>query len=157
MYRYRDRLLARGTARQEGMTASGTIQRLGHAPTSTMRMGGMGSDRRFLQCEAKIDGGRSGSTCLYEKEPEEIGLDTTLEEPLTLIAKGVFWYNIKINHVFMPDQDPNDFTSKAQQQIAGLKQEAKEKDIQEKAKRMGYPYVNLLHFFVKSRPEGLCS
>ncbi len=45
--------------------------------------------------------------------------------------------------------DPqSDFTSKAQQQIAGLKQEAKEKDIQEKAKRMGYPYVNLLHFAV---------
>lgn len=47
----------------------------------------------------------------------------------------------------MPDGQ-TDFTSKAQQQIAGLKQEAKEKDIQEKAKRMGYPYVNLLHFAV---------
>ncbi|MBN2307006.1 type II/IV secretion system protein [Candidatus Peregrinibacteria bacterium] len=47
----------------------------------------------------------------------------------------------------MPDSQ-SDFTSKAQQQIAGLKQEAKEKDIQEKAKRMGYPYVNLLHFSV---------
>lgn len=45
-------------------------------------------------------------------------------------------------------QDPADMTSKAQQQIAGMKQEAKEKDIQEKAKRMGYPYVNLLHFSV---------
>lgn len=40
------------------------------------------------------------------------------------------------------------FISKAQEQIAGLKQEAKEKDIQERAKRMGYPYVNLLHFMV---------
>ncbi len=27
-------------------------------------------------------------------------------------------------------------------------QEAKEKDVQDKAKRMGYPYVNLLHFSV---------
>lgn len=49
----------------------------------------------------------------------------------------------------MPDGQ-TDFTSKAQQQIAGLRQEAKEKDIQEKAKRMGYPYVNLLHFAVNS-------
>jgi len=49
----------------------------------------------------------------------------------------------------MPDGQA-DFTSKAQQQIANLKQEAKEKDIQEKAKRMGYPYVNLLHFSVNS-------
>jgi len=49
----------------------------------------------------------------------------------------------------MPDQE-NQFTSKAQRQIAGVKQEAKEKDIQEKAKRMGYPYVNLLHFSVNS-------
>jgi len=47
-------------------------------------------------------------------------------------------------------QDPADMTSKAQQQIAGLNQEAKEKDIQEKAKRMGYPYVNLLHFSVNA-------
>ena len=39
-------------------------------------------------------------------------------------------------------------TSKAQRQIAGLNQEAKEKDIQDKAKRLGYPYVNLLHFSV---------
>ena len=39
-------------------------------------------------------------------------------------------------------------TSKAQQQIAGLNQEAKERDIQEKAKRLGLPYVNLLHFAV---------
>jgi len=45
-------------------------------------------------------------------------------------------------------QDPMDMTSKAQQQIAGMKQEAKEKDIQKKAKEMGYPYVNLLHFLV---------
>jgi len=45
-------------------------------------------------------------------------------------------------------QDPADFTSKAQRQIAGMHQEAKEQDIQEKAKRMGYPYVNLLHFSV---------
>ena len=45
-------------------------------------------------------------------------------------------------------QGAGDFTSKAQQQIAGLKQEAKEQDIQEKAKRLGYPYVNLLHFSV---------
>ncbi|MBU0706266.1 GspE/PulE family protein [Patescibacteria group bacterium] len=47
----------------------------------------------------------------------------------------------------MPDST-SDFTSKAQQQIAGMKQEAKEQDIREKAKRMGYPYVNLLHFSV---------
>lgn len=46
--------------------------------------------------------------------------------------------------------EPVDFTSKAQQQIANIRQEAKEKDIQEKAKRMGYPYVNLLHFTVNS-------
>ena len=47
-------------------------------------------------------------------------------------------------------QDPADMTSKAQQHIAGLHQEAKEKDIQEKAKRLGYPYVNLLHFAVNA-------
>ena len=46
--------------------------------------------------------------------------------------------------------DPADITSKAQRQIANLNQEAKEKDIQEKAKRMGYPYVNLLHFAVNA-------
>ena len=45
-------------------------------------------------------------------------------------------------------QDPMGDTSKAQQQIADMKQAAKEKDIQEKAKRMGYSYVNLLHFMV---------
>ena len=45
-------------------------------------------------------------------------------------------------------QDPANITSKAQQQIAGMKQEAKEKDIQERAKRRGYPYVNLLNFSV---------
>ncbi len=45
-------------------------------------------------------------------------------------------------------QDPADLTSKAQMQIAGMHQEAKENDVQEKAKRIGYPYVNLLHFSV---------
>ncbi len=47
-------------------------------------------------------------------------------------------------------QDPKDLTSKAQTQIAGLNQEAKEKDIQDKAKRLGYPYVNLLSFSVNT-------
>lgn len=40
------------------------------------------------------------------------------------------------------------FFSKAQQQIAQMQQEAKEKDVQEKAKRLGLPYVNLLRFSV---------
>ncbi len=39
-------------------------------------------------------------------------------------------------------------TSKAQRQIADMKQQEKERDIQEKAKRLGMPYVNLLRFSV---------
>jgi type IV pilus assembly protein PilB len=38
--------------------------------------------------------------------------------------------------------------TKAQQQIAGLNQEMKEKDVQAKAQRFGLPYVNLLRFSV---------
>lgn len=45
-----------------------------------------------------------------------------------------------------PLQPPT--TSKIQSQIANMKQLAKEKDIQGKAKKMGYQYVNLLRFAV---------
>jgi type IV pilus assembly protein PilB len=41
-------------------------------------------------------------------------------------------------------------TTKAQRQIAGLMQQEKERDVQNKAKRLGIPYVNLLRFSVNS-------
>ena len=47
---------------------------------------------------------------------------------------------------FIPDQSP----SLAQQQIAGLAQEEKEKAVQNKAKQLNLPYVNLLRFRVNS-------
>lgn len=46
----------------------------------------------------------------------------------------------------MLDPQVNQEFSKAQQHIFDLNQEAKEKDVQQKAKRAGYPYVNLLRF-----------
>ena len=49
--------------------------------------------------------------------------------------------------------DPLMGTSKAQQQIDGIQQDSKEKNVQEKAKKMGYPYVNLLRFSVNSDLE----
>ena len=39
-------------------------------------------------------------------------------------------------------------TTKAQQQIAGMMQQEKEKDVQKKAQHLGLPYVNLLRFSV---------
>ncbi len=48
----------------------------------------------------------------------------------------------------MPNQPFGDQTSAAQKGIADMKQEMKEKDIQAKAKRLGLPYVNLLHVTV---------
>ena len=48
----------------------------------------------------------------------------------------------------MPDNQIQPPTSKAQQQIAGLMQQEKEKDVQKKAQHLGLPYVNLLRFSV---------
>ncbi len=53
----------------------------------------------------------------------------------------------------MSDSFLNPQASSAQQHIAAITQQAKEKDVQEKAKRLNYPYVNLLRFALNSDLE----